>query len=132
MEARAGRELTGPRSGEPVLSYLIEFASVLLNRYEVAKDGKTAYERLRGKKSKLLGLEFGEVVQWRRAIKGDRKNKLDTVWRDGYFAGYRTLSGETIISTKEGIYRTRTVRRVPENVRWDAKIYEEFVLPFGK
>ena len=55
------------------------------------------------------------------------KHKLDTVWRDGYFAGYRTLSGETIISTKEGIYRTRTVRRVPENVRWDAKIYEEFV-----
>ena len=65
-------------------------------------------------KSTLLGLEFGEAVQWRRAIKGDRKNKLDTVWRDGYFAGYRTLSGETLASTKEGIFRTRTIRRAPK------------------
>ena len=56
LEARVGCVLTGPRAGEPVLSWLVEYASVLLNRYEVAKDGKTAYERLRGKKSKVLGL----------------------------------------------------------------------------
>ena len=79
-----------------------------------------------------MGLEFGEAVQWRRAIKGGRKNKLDIVWRDGHFAGYRTLSGETIVSTKEGIFRTRTVRRVPGNVRWDPKIYEDLYLLRGK
>ena len=45
-----------------VLPWLIEYASVLLNRYLVGKDGKTAYERLKGKTSKMLGFEFGETV----------------------------------------------------------------------
>ena len=53
------------RGGEAVLAWLIEYASVLLKRFEVARDGKTAYERLRGKKAKLLGPESGEIVQWK-------------------------------------------------------------------
>ena len=48
-----------------VSPWLIEFASVLLNRYLVGKDGKTAYERRKGKKSKTLGLEFGELLHFR-------------------------------------------------------------------
>ena len=47
LEARVGREFTGPRAGEPVLSYLVEFVSVLLSRHEVVEDGKIANERLR-------------------------------------------------------------------------------------
>ena len=64
---------------------MVAVAFVLMNTYEVAKDAKTASERLRGKKSKSSGLEFGDHLQWRRAIKGDRKNKLDSVWEDGCF-----------------------------------------------
>ena len=59
LEARIGCELTGPREGEPILSWLVEFASVLLNRYEVSKDGKTAYERLRGRNRNFLVSNFG-------------------------------------------------------------------------
>ena len=88
-----------------MLSWLVEYAAVLLNRFEVAKDGKTAYERLRGKRSRLFGTEFGERIQWRRAIKGSRRDKLDSVWDDGVFAGYRAQSGETIVSRKKGVFR---------------------------
>ena len=42
------------------MAWMVEFAGVLVNRYEVGKDGRTPYERSRGKKSRLLGLEFGE------------------------------------------------------------------------
>lgn len=59
LEARIGCEFAGSREGELILSWLVEFVSVLLNRYEVSRDGTTAYERLRGRKSKLLGGEFG-------------------------------------------------------------------------
>ena len=48
------------------MAWLVEFAAVLINRYEVGHDGKTPYERLRGKPSKLLGLEFGERLHFRR------------------------------------------------------------------
>ena len=39
-----------------VLTWLIEYAGVLINKYEVGHDGKTPYERTRGKVSKMLGL----------------------------------------------------------------------------
>jgi hypothetical protein len=31
----------------------------------VASDGKTPYERVKGKRGEMLGLEFGERVLWK-------------------------------------------------------------------
>ena len=77
LEARVGQVVRGRCL--PVLAWLVEYASVLWNRYAVSSDGKTAYERLRGKKSRVFGLEFGERVMWRRAIvTGHRTDKLDS------------------------------------------------------
>ena len=47
------------------LTWMIEFASVLINRHLVGKDGKTAYERLKGKAAKMLGIGFAETVMFR-------------------------------------------------------------------
>ncbi len=58
---------------------MVEYTRVLLNRYEVGKDGKTAYERLRGR---ILGVEFGELLHFRRSILGDGKDKFDSLWED--------------------------------------------------
>ena len=49
-----------------VLPWVIELGAVLVNRYLVGHDGKTAYERMKGKESKMLGFEFGERVNFRR------------------------------------------------------------------
>ena len=50
FETRIRNKIT---ADHPVLSWLVEFAAVLVNRYEVGHDGKTPYERLRGKQSQL-------------------------------------------------------------------------------
>ena len=92
----------------------------------MSSDGKTAYERLRGKKSKVLGLEFGEKVLWRRAISStQRANKLDTVWMEGVCLGHKTISGETIVGAREGVFKTRTVKRVPLEDRWHLHLIQE-------
>ncbi len=36
-----------------------EYSMYLVSRLEASKDGKTAYERCKGKQAKVLGLEFG-------------------------------------------------------------------------
>ena len=46
FETRIKNKIT---ADHPLLSWLVEFAAVLVNRYEVGHDGKTPYERLRGK-----------------------------------------------------------------------------------
>ena len=119
LEWRLGEEI---KSDDNILAWLVELAGVLVNRYEVGHDGKTPYERLTGSKSKLLGLEFGEVVNFRRSRVGSKMAKLDSLWDDGVFLGYRSASGEIIIGTKDMILRTRTVKRKVFEQRWDAKI----------
>ena len=54
----------------PVWPWLVEYAAFLLTRGEVGKDGKTAYERSRGKEAKIQGFEFGEGVLWKRRREG--------------------------------------------------------------
>ena len=42
-----------------------------MSRAEVGADGKTGYERSKGKVARLLGMEFGEGVMWKRRRQGD-------------------------------------------------------------
>lgn len=124
LEARVGQSCRG--GGTAALAWLIEYASVLWNRYAVSADGKTSYERLRGKISRVLRIEFGEKVHWRRAIAtGQRNNKLDSVWMDPVDLGHKTLSGESMVGNKEGVFKTRIVRRVPLEGRWHFDLIKE-------
>ena len=43
-----------------VVPWMVEYAAHLLNRFEVVHDGRTAYERLKGKRAKCLSVDFGE------------------------------------------------------------------------
>ena len=69
----------------------------------------------------MLGLEFGERLNFRRSRLPGKLAKLDCLWDDGVFLGYRSTSGEVIVGTDKGVFRTRTVTRKPEDHRWDAK-----------
>lgn len=101
------------------LSWLVEYVSVLWNCHAVNADGKTAYERLRGKKSRMFGLGFGEKVHWRHVVvTGHRTNKLDSVCFEGIYLGHTTLSDESIVGNRDGVFKTRTICRVPLEERW--------------
>jgi hypothetical protein len=102
----------------PVLSYLVEYAAVLLNRFEVGKDGRTSLERCKGKKAKTLGIEFGEAVHWRRKPVGGALGKLSVLWSDGVYLGVKGKTGEMVVGTPDGIWKTRTIQRKPVGQRW--------------
>ena len=102
--------------GHAVWSWMSEYCAFLLNRFEVSADGKTAYERMKGKKAKQQGLEFAEGVLFKK--KRVNQPKSESVWEDGVYLGVRGVSGELIIGTKEGVWKTRTVQRKPKEHRW--------------
>ena len=52
---------------ENVVTWLVEYSAVLLNRREISKDGKTSYERLKGKRGYIPGVEFGEKMLYKKA-----------------------------------------------------------------
>ena len=45
-----------------VWPWLVEMVGWLVSRAEVGADGKTGYERSKGKIAKIPGMEFGEAV----------------------------------------------------------------------
>jgi hypothetical protein len=48
-----------------VVPWLVEYAAVLTNRFEVGKDGKTSFERNKGRAARTLGhrVRRGGVVE---------------------------------------------------------------------
>ena len=119
LEERLGVTL---EIGDTIWPWLVEYAGHLLNRHEVGHDGKTAYERLKGKQATTLGIEFGESVHWKkRPTKGQALSKLAITWSDGIFLGVKGVSGEVMIGTPIGCYTTRTVMRKPIEQRWNAE-----------
>ena len=115
FEERVGRQVDPL---EPIVSFIPEYAAYVLNRLEVGKDGKTSFERARGKKATVVGLEFGEKVLWRKK-KGDKAAKLRSRWAYGIFVGVRRKSGELWVADKNGeIQKVRAAKRIPWEDRW--------------
>ena len=99
--------------GDAIWPWLIEYSGYLLNRMEVGKDGKTSYERNKGKKAKVAGVEFRETVLWKRRPVGNALEKLAILWEDGVFLGVKGTARELVVGAGDGVYRTRTVQRSP-------------------
>ena len=124
LEQRTGLKFT-PR--HPAMTWITEYASHLLNRFEVGHDGKTAYERCKGKKAKTLGIEFGEAILWKRQAIGGALAKMSCLWEDGVYLGVRGASGEIVVGDKNGVWKTRSVQRKPLSQRWAEGVVEEMV-----
>ena len=111
FESHLGEKVQSDHNFVP---WLVEYAAVLLNRVQVGQWGKTAYERLKGKPASLPGLQFGERLRWGTNIPArDRRNRMDTQTSEGVYLGQRTVSGEHLVGSAEGVFRPRTVYRVP-------------------
>ena len=115
-------------SEHPVLKWLILHSGVLLTRFMVGNDGKTAYERERGKKYRRSLPEFGEIVHYMPLKrKESKRNKLDPRLRDGIFLGIREANDEMFIGTEHGVVRTNTFYRRPEVERWNGEFLLKIV-----
>ena len=117
LESRIG---VGIPSDHDVVPWIVEYAGTIINKGQVGADGKTAYERLKGKLAHLSGLEFGEKILWKSSVPArERRNKMDADWKHGVFLGQRALSGEYMVGTPDGICRPRSIHRRPQEKRWE-------------
>ena len=108
------------KSDLPIVAWMVEYCGELINRYRTGEDGKTAYFRIKGKRSSANIVPFGEKVLFMPAKdKSQRKNLLEPRFIDGIWAGIDAGSGESIILTPSGVRKARTVKRLPEGERYD-------------
>jgi hypothetical protein len=115
LESRIGERVKG---GDNVFTWLVRNAAASMNRYQVGSDGRTAHERLRGRRFRRDVAEFGESVLYIRA-ESVGKDKYNSRWEEGVFLGVREESGEIIVGTKEGVIKARAFRKKgSEKERW--------------
>ena len=89
-----------------------------MSRYQVGRDGRTAYELHAGKPYRRQLVEFGERVYFTPIRPGGARHaKLDPKWQDGAFTGIRDRSDEMLIMTtsectKRGMFGDAQSRNV--------------------
>ena len=110
LEYRIGQSLT-PTS--PVLSWLVEYVCVILNKYHVNDaTNLTAYEFLHGKPADQEKLAyFGERVFF--SVPKRRRSNLDLRWSVGVYLGTMMTSSEALIGLPNGdVTRTASIARL--------------------
>ena len=106
----------------PIFAWLVEYVSVLLNRYRIGKDHCTPTQRHKAMKHHRALAEFGESVLY---LPLDRKNNPiphpEARFQEGVWLGLDQRTEEVWIGTPSGIIKCRTVRRRPEPERWSSE-----------
>ena len=110
--------------------WLVRHAAWLLLVRVRGRDGRTAYERSRGRPFNKRFAAFGEVCLFKLAKKRgfdgyDERGKLATRWAKGVFLGYDSLSNEYLYFSQGRIAKSRALQRISEDARWNAQAVGE-------
>ena len=92
-----------------VMTWLVEYAGLLLSRHKVRFNGKTAYENRRGKRASMPICQFGEKILYLPL-----KTVPHRKFQYGIFVGIQQKSNEVLVATEEGVVKARTLKRLPE------------------
>ena len=105
----------------PLRIWAVHYAGQLLSRFQrSAADGKTAYERRKGKHYKRQLPWFGECVMFLTVAKGKRRQKYEDRFVLGCFVGLVDRSDEVYVLTETGAYKANCMRRLPAEQKGDA------------
>ena len=104
----------------PIITWLVRYAATLISVYHIGKDGKTAYQRRKGKVLNIPIVDFAEKVMYRPLPdKHNKHNKLDAKFYDGIYLGFNQRNSEYYISDEQGkIVGSRTIKRHTIDNRW--------------
>ena len=71
-----------------ILLWLVRRAAMAYSRYKGGEDGKTPYERQKGRKCGLEVVPFGELVRYKKLGETSQERKsLESSWSEGVWLG---------------------------------------------
>ncbi len=120
MEDRYGQRID---ERHPVLTWVARHAAETVNRFRIYSDGKSALQRLTGRKWKKPCLVYGECVMVQPADdkKRDYQNKLVL----GVYVGHSERSGSLKVLTEDGAVTARSFKQLPAKDRFKIETLEK-------
>jgi len=132
LEDKIGQELAG---SHPILTWIPRHAGMMMSRFRIVKEGKTAYERLYGKQWNRKVLQFGERAYFRpvnrrdldnlgRKPTGRHANDFQSKFQEGHYVGTNPRTGELLMMTTRGVIRGTSYQRMTDDRRFRAADFE--------
>ena len=104
-----------------VSSWLVSWASEVLNRCKVQDNGRTAFDMITQHKSKVPLVGFAERVRFQRTA----TSKMDYKKDDGIFLGVTDRSSTYIVGNKDGIVGSPHMMALPDDEAYDGDVAAE-------
>ena len=100
LHTNIGREV---EASEPIMPWLIRWAAMAVSRYSRGKDGRSPYERQKGRRCDMEVVPFGEVVLHRLPeVATERPQALEERWAKGVWLGHARASNTSLVATDNG------------------------------
>ena len=127
IEFKIGEEI---QSDCAIMLWLVRWVAMMYSRFKVGTDGRTAYERQKGRKCKQEVIPFAEKVMYKKLKEsGARKQILESQWEEGLWLGHSRTCNEVLIGTYTGVVRAWAVKRKTDEDRWDKALIKTLAKP---
>ena len=118
IEDKTGKTI---KLSDNIVPWIVRHAGYIITRCKVGSDGKTAMQRMKGRKTNAPWVPFGESVLFKLPkvpkMPGDFRDRFE----EGIWVGFTTRSGEHLVATIKGIYKVSSVMRKAEDKRWSGE-----------
>ena len=105
----------------PIMSWLVKWAAEVLSKYAPGDDGRTPYERIRQETCVVPIAPFGETVLY-LPFTIVKRSKGQPVKKMGIYLGTHERTEESMIGTRNGVIKCRTMDRMVAIERWNQEV----------
>ena len=108
----------------PIIAWMVTHAAAVLRWRNKGRDGRTPYERTRGRPFTTRLVEFGEFVKFKVRNNGEPSN-LEARWKHGVFIGMCMQTGQYSMFYDNKVVYARSIARMPDSNKWKHDKIEE-------
>ena len=114
------------------MTWLVRHAAALITWWARGHDGRTAFQRVRGREFSTRLLTFGEYCSFKNRNQEPSSSTDGRRFHQGIFIGVDRRTGQYMLYSNDEVRLARTVVRAPENDKWDKdKLAAVRVTPFS-
>ena len=112
------------RLDDAVVPWMVRHAAHLINISRIRADGRTAWQKMKGRRSNGSIQEFCEAVLFKVPKTHRRVGSFEDRWELGCWLGCVSRSGEQLVGTSQGVYKVSAVMRRPPGERWCTELVQ--------
>ena len=118
LEARLNKKLPITHA---LIPWIVEHVSLLMNAVPRGSDGRTPWQRIKGRAFNQTMYEFGEMIMYKYPTKGPAHHpdaNMGSRLGGGVFLGYKRDSNQYLVGVDTGVTSARSILRNPQADRW--------------